>query len=369
MNFFHRKEDTLFLRLGETRNREQDSAAFKTLRKALDKKFSKRGQDINTVFSIDGLNPTTFASVIGQIKVLHVLHEEFHADLSKTDQNDNAPIHYASAMGDIEVIKYLIDKRIDINQRGKHRNTPLHYASGNVRLATVSELVRLGADVKLRNIQYNTPMDICIPFKDVHENARKIYMLLASAIDDCTEVRLDKNRQKADRIQTVMLSADAERNIQQRLLKVEQKVEQSEQQNKERMKTHEQKLEKTAAKLDDVVEEVSTYRGIYGDKFIETLEKFEERQERKEKMFYQKMDEVYSRPKEPVYQNTGEARRQSSGYESIEPYQTSPKAKASDNVYDYAKLPERLPDVTDDVDRLSITGIILGGVINTFSFT
>lgn len=60
--------------------------------------------------------------------------------------------HAASQFGHIQIVKQLIARGADVNQKcPKKGNTPLHYAAESNRLEIVETLLRAGADRKIRN--------------------------------------------------------------------------------------------------------------------------------------------------------------------------------------------------------------------------
>ncbi len=71
----------------------------------------------------------------------------------KNDKKQWSPIHFASINGRIEVVKFLIDKKANINAKAKNQWTSLHLASFYFQTKIVKLLVDEGASV---NMEVNT---------------------------------------------------------------------------------------------------------------------------------------------------------------------------------------------------------------------
>ena len=59
------------------------------------------------------------------------------------------PLMNASAMGNVEVVRDLIQSGADVNQIGPRRSTALMFATGAGHLDVVKELVECGANIEL----------------------------------------------------------------------------------------------------------------------------------------------------------------------------------------------------------------------------
>ncbi len=69
-------------------------------------------------------------------------------------------LHFAAYGGDIDQVKYLVKKGINVNVKDKFGLTPLHEAAKGGNLVVVEYLVKKGADVKTRDKYGRTPCDV-----------------------------------------------------------------------------------------------------------------------------------------------------------------------------------------------------------------
>lgn len=101
-------------------------------------------------------------------------------------------IYEACAEGDVERVKYLISKGIEINDIGRFYNTPLDLAVARNRLEVITELIKAGADVNHSDRHGNTSLHNIIEdlYKDEDKfhNEDKVHnkilnILLATDID------------------------------------------------------------------------------------------------------------------------------------------------------------------------------------------
>lgn len=60
---------------------------------------------------------------------------------------DETPLHKASLIGHLEVVKYLLSSGVEVDSKTEFNSTPLHFASENGHLEVVSHLVSCGANV------------------------------------------------------------------------------------------------------------------------------------------------------------------------------------------------------------------------------
>ena len=75
---------------------------------------------------------------------------------------DDAMIHLAARVGNIEDVEALVNLGAPVNAKGDLGHTPLHYAAalGHVRL--VERLLQIGADPQLKNEFDETPGDVAL---------------------------------------------------------------------------------------------------------------------------------------------------------------------------------------------------------------
>ena len=80
------------------------------------------------------------------------------SDPNEADAYDYTALHYASIFGDTSIVKFLLEKGAEINERTHDtKSTPLHYAAANGMTEAVKVLIKLGADVNAKNNKWFTP--------------------------------------------------------------------------------------------------------------------------------------------------------------------------------------------------------------------
>uniref|UniRef100_A0A803Q0G6 Uncharacterized protein n=1 Tax=Cannabis sativa TaxID=3483 RepID=A0A803Q0G6_CANSA len=68
-------------------------------------------------------------------------------------------LHMACANGYLDIVEYLISKRVELNPTNAENNTPLHWACLNGHVEVVKKLILAGASVSALNSYERTPMD------------------------------------------------------------------------------------------------------------------------------------------------------------------------------------------------------------------
>ena len=87
-------------------------------------------------------SPLHWASAFGHLDIVRYLVEEVNCGTECKSRNGNTPLHHAATRGGLEIVKYLINERgCDPMCRGKNGWTPLHYACGGGRLDIVKYLI------------------------------------------------------------------------------------------------------------------------------------------------------------------------------------------------------------------------------------
>ena len=83
-------------------------------------------------------------------------------DINTLDKQGKAPIHYAASIGNLEILKKLIEKKANVNSLSYDNNTPLHEAvlSNEITEQICELLLKNGADLNLKNNSGKTPLNI-----------------------------------------------------------------------------------------------------------------------------------------------------------------------------------------------------------------
>jgi ankyrin repeat protein len=113
---------------------------------------------------IHGMNPVHFAARNPDLSVMLYLFEKKESVIYERDgKTGGLPIHYAVDCGNVEAVKWLVGKQININCKDvTNGNTPLHVAAMISNLELVQYLWAVGADPLIPNKDNLRPIDICI---------------------------------------------------------------------------------------------------------------------------------------------------------------------------------------------------------------
>ncbi len=97
-------------------------------------------------------------------------------------------LHYAAEEGCAEVVKFLVEKGVDINATKYERWTPLHAATYEGKLKIIRFLLDKGADPTIRDTDGKTPRKVAV-LRSRHTKDKpydEIIKLLAKAEDQYT---------------------------------------------------------------------------------------------------------------------------------------------------------------------------------------
>lgn len=92
-------------------------------------------------------------------------------------------LHLATTNNDLEMVKYLVNKKIDLNSRSNLNRTPLHYACQSGYFDIVSLLLESNSDVNASDFLEMTPLHMC-----AEKNNNQIARLLCKS----KNIKLDK---------------------------------------------------------------------------------------------------------------------------------------------------------------------------------
>lgn len=91
------------------------------------------------------------------------------------DNNDEPPLFFAAARGNVDIINYLIvGKGYDVNIKSNRRVRCLHYAARSGQVKVIERLVELGADVKIRDSKRQS----CIHYAYLNNRVEAVKKLL-----------------------------------------------------------------------------------------------------------------------------------------------------------------------------------------------
>jgi len=105
-----------------------------------------------------GRSPLSYAASHDKLDNLIFLHQR-GATLNNRDIQGRTPLHFASASGHKDIVKYLIiSGEIDVDVRDNNQRTPLYHAVSKGHLDVAKILIEAGADVNVREINGATPL-------------------------------------------------------------------------------------------------------------------------------------------------------------------------------------------------------------------
>jgi ankyrin repeat protein len=100
----------------------------------------------------------TSGGTFGQHIVALLLDEG--TEIDHRDHHCNAPIHFASETGNVDMIEFLIGKGANVNALGRDGSTPLHFSAEGGHEEASDSLLDHGADITLANERGLTPVDV-----------------------------------------------------------------------------------------------------------------------------------------------------------------------------------------------------------------
>ncbi|ORX42282.1 ankyrin [Piromyces finnis] len=114
--------------------------------------IEKKNVDIN-IQEINKLIPLYYAFINGHINVVKYLIDK-GTDLNISDNIGTAPLHFAcqEEKENLDLVKYLIEeKNVDANVKNSFGCTPLHVACENGNINIVKYLIDKGADINIKD--------------------------------------------------------------------------------------------------------------------------------------------------------------------------------------------------------------------------
>ena len=133
---------------------------------AIVKYLVEKGADVN---ALDVKGETLLHKVCffneDPLEIVKYLVEKIKADVNaQTDSNADTSLHYASgglnANNNLELVKYLVDNKADVNSKNKSSDTPLHNSCRNNSFEIVNYLVNNKANLNAKDKDNKTPLEI-----------------------------------------------------------------------------------------------------------------------------------------------------------------------------------------------------------------
>ncbi|XP_050304038.1 ankyrin repeat and death domain-containing protein 1A-like isoform X3 [Anthonomus grandis grandis] len=104
-------------------------------------------------------------------------------DINSRNNYGRAPIHWASARGNIEIMDMLLKAHCDVEARDKENKTPLHEACQGGHAEVAQLLLAREADMESRDSSENTPLHLAAQ----HQQNRLVQILLDHGADPDSE--------------------------------------------------------------------------------------------------------------------------------------------------------------------------------------
>ena len=115
------------------------------------------GGDVNESGCL-GCTPQLLASD-NSLEIVNVLLAA-GAEVNKTNDAGNIPLHWASWYGHLEIVNVLLAAGAEVNKTDNSGDTALLWASCDGKLEVVKSLIRAKADVRIENYQGKAPVDV-----------------------------------------------------------------------------------------------------------------------------------------------------------------------------------------------------------------
>ena len=111
----------------------------------------------------DACNQLVYAIKTGDVSLVEVILDTYQGmNFDILNDEGKAPIHYAAESGLEEVVKKLLEKKVNLSLTDKLGNNALHLAlmSDKVSSAICELLVKSGLDINAKNNEGKTPLDL-----------------------------------------------------------------------------------------------------------------------------------------------------------------------------------------------------------------
>jgi len=122
------------------------------------KQLLKEGADLDELDN-ECYSPFFWASQVGDIRILKYLIKK-GCDFRKSYRGFNA-LHVAASGGQVCVCRFLIDLGFDVNKKGGHdRRTPLHWVAQEGHCKVAKVLIDHGAKINVQTAEGGTPLSM-----------------------------------------------------------------------------------------------------------------------------------------------------------------------------------------------------------------
>jgi 26S proteasome non-ATPase regulatory subunit 10 len=132
------------------------SAAQKNQLSLLRSLVNEDPKQVNAV-DVDTRTPLHWAASSGSIDITRFLIDQ-KAEVDKPDNSGWTPLHIAASAGQEEIVKELVGAGADVNRKNDKGITPLHYAASKSRVDIGKFLISRGADINAKDKANQHPL-------------------------------------------------------------------------------------------------------------------------------------------------------------------------------------------------------------------
>lgn len=120
-----------------------------------------------------GLNALHYAIIEGHCDIVEYLLDNFKdISVNQSDAGMFSPLQIAIQNGNLRMVKFLLEKRANINFANRQRHTPLHTAAQQGYVDIINVLVENGANLNAYDLDDCSPLSHAILYR--HEEAAKL---------------------------------------------------------------------------------------------------------------------------------------------------------------------------------------------------
>ena len=125
-------------------------------------KLLVEAQTILTRKASDDKQLIHYAILGGQVELVPKIIELTNGSYFVKDEYGNTLLHYATRTSSLPMVKFLVEKGLDVNALNDQYETPIFSSVKNNNFETVKFLVKEGAFIDIKNRRFETPHDIAI---------------------------------------------------------------------------------------------------------------------------------------------------------------------------------------------------------------